>query len=81
MRHHSYPVYFAYKIFDLHGNSIEPEGRRTPLEVDILPNKKYRQGVVIDLPNKRGEYIIEIDLLTENKRWWGYNKRCRVKIH
>ena len=74
------PLYLAYRLYDEEGNIITAEGRRTFLEVDILPGKPYKQGVIVDLPNKRGEYIVEIDILTEHKRWWGYNRRCRIKI-
>ena len=72
-------TYLSYHIYE-NDKMVVPDGKRTRFEVDLLPGKEYVQGLSIDLPQKRGKYIIEIDLLTENKHWWGINKRCCLII-
>lgn len=67
------PVFLSYHVYDQKGNQLVADGVRTPLEVDIL--KSYVQGITIKLPKEKGDYTIEADLVTENKRWWQINSR------
>lgn len=67
---------FAYHIENEKSEGIIFDGERTPLEVDIL--NEYTQGVFIWYPQKKGKYIVRIDLVTENKRWWGYD--CPIEL-
>lgn len=76
------PTYLSYHVFDKKGNEIHREGRRNPFEVDLLPGKSYTQGLRIDWSHfrKKGEYIVEVDLLTENVRWWEAKKRVKMIV-
>ena len=67
----AFPVYLCYRIYNDMGAVIIPNGKRTTLEVDIV--KEYVQGLNVTLPKKKGRYTVEIDLVTESKRWWKIN--------
>jgi hypothetical protein len=67
------PTFLSYHVYDQKGNQIIADGTRTPLEVDIKGT--YRQGLNIKFPKEHGDYTIEVDLVTENKRWWGINSK------
>ncbi len=69
-------IAFAYHIKNDKGEVIVGDGERTPLEVDVI--NEYTQGVFVWYPKKRGKYIVNIDLVTENKRWWGYD--CAIEL-
>ncbi len=69
-------IAFAYHIKNDKGEVVVGDGERTPLEVDVI--NEYTQGVFVWYPKKRGKYIVNIDLVTENKRWWGYD--CAIEL-
>lgn len=72
-------IFFSYKIYDEKGNIVIEQGERTALEVDIL--NEYIQGVIVNMPDKSGDYVVEIDLMTEGKRWWGLGTKCQLSVN
>ena len=72
------PVFITYHLYDKNGGEIGWDYKRTNFDVDIY--EEYTQGVIVELPKKRGEYIVEIDFVTENIRWWGFNKRVKLIV-
>lgn len=72
------PVLLSYHVYDIKGNKIIADGVRTPLEVDILG--EYIQGLNVLLPKNKGKYTVEVDLVSENKRWWGINSRFSLVV-
>lgn len=72
------PLYLSYHLYNEDGEEVIFDGRRTVLEVDIL--SEYVQGIFIDLPKHNGVYTVEVDFLTENKRWWGVNSRFKLVV-
>ena len=71
-------IFLSYHVYDKSGKQIIWDGARTSLEVDIVD--KYTQGLLINLPHKNGEYIIEIDFVTEGVRWWSINSRFKLIV-
>ncbi len=71
------PVFISYKIYDLQGNIVEQELLRTPLDVDIYT--EYVQGVKINSPKDKGDYLLEIDMIRGENNWW--HCQARTKLH
>ncbi|MGQ0829459.1 MAG: hypothetical protein ACT4ON_13810 [Bacteroidota bacterium] len=68
------PIFLSYHVYDIKNKIILPDqGVRTPFDIDI--EKEYLQGLLVTLPKKRGNYVIAVDIVTENKRWWGINSK------
>jgi hypothetical protein len=67
------PTFLSYHVYDIEGNMVNRDGRRTPLEMDVIGNSI--QSLMVTLPEKKGTYTIEVDLVSENKRWWEINSR------
>ncbi len=65
------PMRLAYHLLAPDGTMIQWEGFRTELEIDLPPGGSHVQGLVIERPLERGTYLLRIDLVTEDKRWWG----------
>ncbi len=75
---HKTDTRLSYHIYDLDGKVIIQNGIKTLLDVDI--EKEYTQELSVENTLKHGYYIVEIDLLTEGKRWWGINSRVEIVI-
>lgn len=73
-------TYLSYHIYK-NDKMIIPDGKRSKFEVDLMPGKEYVQGLTIWLPPQRGLYTVEVDVLSENKRWWGINKRFILVVY
>ncbi len=67
------PMRLAYHLLAEDGTTLLRDGIRTELEIDLPPGGSHVQGLVIERPVKRGTYRLQIDLVTEGKRWWGLN--------
>jgi hypothetical protein len=67
------PMRLGYHLFAADGTLIEREGFRTELEIDLPPGGSHVQGLVIERPVERGTYLLQVDLVTVGKRWWGIN--------
>ena len=67
------PMRLAYHLLAEDGTTLLVEGTRTELEIDLPPGSSHVQGLVIERPVKRGTYHLQVDLVTEGKRWWGLN--------
>jgi len=74
----AHPTYLSYHVYK-DGQKVIADGRRTPLETDLI--NEHTQGVIITLPGEKGDYTIELDLVTENKRWWGINSRVALSVN
>jgi hypothetical protein len=72
------PTLLSYHIYDKQGNMIEQNGKRTNLYVDVLDD--FTQQLNVRLPKQKGEYRVEVDILTELKRWWGINSSFTLVV-
>ncbi|MDF2437830.1 MAG: hypothetical protein K0Q95_2206 [Bacteroidota bacterium] len=73
-----HPVLLSYHVYNNKGEKLIADGVRTPLEVDI--KESYLQGLTVILPKERGEYSVEVDIVSENKRWWGINSKFSLIV-
>ena len=70
------PAYLSYHVYDTAGKQLIWDGFRTPLEADIPPVDTIKTSLVIESPVlPPGAFILEIDLITDGKKWWNINKR------
>ena len=72
-------VFMSYHIYDKHGKRIGIDGGVTFFDVDIMDS--FVQGLIVDVPEKKGEYIIEADIQTANVRWWNINSRFTLVVN
>jgi hypothetical protein len=72
------PVFLSYHVYDKEGNKLIADGKRTPLETDVIG--ECIQSIMVTLPKEKGKYIVEVDLVTENKRWWEINSRFDLVV-
>jgi len=73
------PIFLSYHVYDMENKMILPgEGVRTPLDVDL--EKQYLQGLLVTLPKKKGNYVVAVDFVTENIRWWGINSKFILEV-
>jgi hypothetical protein len=71
-------VYLSYHLYNKDGILISWDNARTTLEVDI--KDEYTQGLMVYLPSKKGEYIIEVDFVTDGIRWWNATTRFNLIV-
>lgn len=74
----SNPVFLCYHLYDKESKMLIHDGRRSPLEMDVTG--ECIQSLMVTIPKEKGEYIVETDLLTEDKRWWGINSRFSLVV-
>lgn len=81
----TYPQNFtslSYHVYSILDSLIINEGYRTSLECDILPGRKIKNALVIkNPPLNKGVYKLEIDLVTEERRWWNINKKVVLVVN
>ncbi|MCE3277836.1 MAG: hypothetical protein K0S44_27 [Bacteroidetes bacterium] len=71
------PVFLSYHI-EQGGKTVVFDGKRTPLEADL--KGKIIQSIMVTLPEKKGDYTVEVDLVTENKRWWEIRSKFKLIV-
>lgn len=75
-------VWLSYHLYSKKGDLLVAEGDRSIIEMDIPGNSTIKNGLSLNLKDvARGEYILEIDIVHEGKRWFGINKRTILKIY
>jgi hypothetical protein len=73
------PMRIAYHLLDADGKELLWDGHRSPLEMDIPPGGSHVQGLVIERPRENGVYQLRIDLVSDDRRWWGINVPMTVR--
>ncbi|MHB8261261.1 MAG: hypothetical protein ACYDCN_02940 [Bacteroidia bacterium] len=73
-------VSLSYHVFTSKKEMLPKNGKRSSLEMDVQPNDFLTTGVSIDCTQlHRGRvYYIDIDMVIENNRWLGINKRIKI---
>ncbi len=74
-------TFISYHLLDADGNTVKWDNPRTRLLLDVHPQKSLIQEVFIEQPEKKGNYIIQIDLVTEGIRWWGINASFKLNAN
>lgn len=75
-------INLSYHVFNSKQEMLFKNGKRSALEMDIMPNSSLITGLSIDCTQlHRGRvYYLDIDLVIENNRWLGINKRVKVVL-
>lgn len=79
MKNDTINIGLDYHIYDKEGDMIVFQGYFTPLETDLV-NGKTIQGMTVLLPDKKGEYIVEVDLCNAGRKWFEINSRFRLIV-
>lgn len=75
-------IWLSYHLYSEKGDLLVAEGDRSIIEMDIPANSTIKNGLSLNLKDvARGEYILEIDIVHEGKRWFGTNKRTKLTIY
>lgn len=65
-----FPVNFAYHWKDNHDTYTVYDGRRTGLNVPLMPSEERTVILEVDSPEEPGIYTLEIDLVQESHFWF-----------
>ena len=79
MKNDTINIGLNYHIYDKEGDMIVFEGSFTPLETDLLRGSTI-QGMTVLLPEKKGEYIVEVDLCNAGRKWFEINSRFQLIV-
>jgi hypothetical protein len=75
-------IFISYHLYNSEGKLLEWDGIRTPLELDVMPHSTIHTSVIFPAGLlRKGKYIIEFDLIQENKRWFEINKRANLILY
>lgn len=66
-----YPIYLSYHQWTAAGDLVEWDGLRTPLAQVVQPNDTLAQPARFVTPAEPGRYVLEWDLVHENRSWFG----------
>jgi|GEM_PF-1022427 len=79
MKNDTMNIGLKYRIYDKKGNLVISEGTFTSLETDI--RSSIIQGMEVGLPEEKGEYIVETDLVNADRnKWFGLNSRFSLIV-
>jgi Glycosyltransferase sugar-binding region containing DXD motif len=68
----------AYRWLDLDETVLEPEGLRTSFPCTVSPGESVVVPVVVEAPAAEGAFLLEVDLVHEQVRW--FDSPCRVRV-
>lgn len=75
-------VNLTYRVYNSKNKMIFHDGKRSVLEMDIMPNSSLTTGLCIDCTQLRRcrVYYIDVDVAIENNRWLAINKRIKIVL-
>ncbi len=79
MKNDTINIGLDYHIYDKDGDMLVFEGQFTALETDLGKGSTI-QGMTVLVPKKKGEYIVEVDMLNAGIRWFGINSKFRLIV-
>jgi uncharacterized membrane protein len=81
----SYPIYLSYHWWTADGNLVEWDGLRNSLTQNVKPGDTFPQQVRFVTPAEPGDYVLEWDLVHENRTWFseqgGITLRLDVTVY
>jgi len=72
-------IKMSYHVRSESGEELIWDGSRTPLETDV--ERESVQCLVVKSILPKGKYLVEVDFVTEGKRWWGINTRVKLTVN
>ena len=76
-----YMIALSYHWLDEGGRTVIHDGLRTPLFFDLSPGKNILLNTIIKAPDKKGDYILEFDMLQEGVTWFKNKGSKPAKIN
>jgi hypothetical protein len=73
-------VRLTYHLLSENGEMISWDNPYFSFDVDLYPEKPFVQRLAIKNPGKKGNYLIQFDLITEGRRWWGINTLSKLRV-
>jgi uncharacterized membrane protein len=67
----SYPIYLSYHWWTADGNMVKWDGLRNSLTQNVKPGDTLAQQVRFATPAEPGDYVLEWDLVHEDRTWFG----------
>ncbi|MBL7894375.1 MAG: hypothetical protein JNK50_03705 [Bacteroidia bacterium] len=75
-------LWLSYHLYTKDGKLLVHDGARSIIELDIPANSSIKNGLSINLENiKKGEYLLEIDIVHEGVRWFNINSKSNLTIY
>jgi hypothetical protein len=73
-------IYVSYHWRNGDGSPLVHDGRRTPLPSNVRPGESIVLAAHIAPPTAPGRYVLEIDLVHEEVRWFGCSTRLEITV-
>ncbi len=71
-------IRLSYRLLNPDGSIHTPEGPRSAFTRAVCPGERVLVPLHVDAPARSGEYLLEVDVVHENVRWFGC--ACRVPV-
>ena len=68
----------AYRWLDLNEAVLGPEGHRTSFASTVRPGESVVVPLVVEAPAAEGAFLLEVDLVHEQVRW--FDSPCRIRV-
>lgn len=77
----AYPIVISYHWRTLKGEVITFDGHRTPFPIELASGRQLTIPVKIETPSEPGDYLLELTLLEEGRRWLDEDaKQIPIKV-
>jgi len=78
-----HPCLFSYHLQNKNGETIQYDNRRFTLPEKVMPGQNIDLPLILRIPLKAGDYILEFDLLREGAAWFkDYgSKTSEISLH
>lgn len=74
-------IRLAYRWLDTTGETVlEPEGLRTPFDETVSPGEQTIVMLAVEVPERPGRYVLEVDVVHELVRWFRCAARLEVSV-
>lgn len=70
----------GYRWRDPHGTVVVPDGSHTPIPSELRPGRSALVPALVIAPPMPGRYVLELDLVNEDVRWFGCEHRFQVDV-
>jgi 4-amino-4-deoxy-L-arabinose transferase-like glycosyltransferase len=74
-----YQVSLGNRWLDTSGNAIINDDGRAVLRNDLRPGEQVELKLAVNAPHRRGDYLLEIDMLQEGVSWFGLKGSATVR--
>lgn len=73
-------IRLSYRWLNPDGSVHTPEGPRTPFSRELNPGGRILTPLHVDAPSVEGDYLLEVDVVHEDVRWFQCDCRVPVRV-